>query len=390
MQEGKRYTALIVDDSVMNREILKEILEDELEIVEIDNGQDACEFMINHSNDLNIVILDLVMPGMDGFEVLKFMKYKHLSDTLPVIMISADSDGSNIEKAFDLGVIDFLSRPFSERIVTRRVMTTIRLFKRQKELVDELDRQYKADDMRIDDLTGLDYKQTFLNKVYTHLKGNPNDKLLMIAIDIDHFKLFNNYYGWENGDEYLRMIARYLKEFTQRYGGLAGYLGGDDFALLAPDKRTELLSFANHIWKGKELAHYEVGFAPKVGIYEIQDPTETVGSIYDHAKIALENIKDDYTKRISWYDHLMFQNVRDEFELLVDIKRGVAAEEFTFFVQPKVNMLTGKIVGGEALVRWLHKDKGMVSPGVFIPVLEKNGFISQVDKMVWKQTARWL
>ena len=225
MQENKRYTALIVDDSEMNREILKEILADELNIIEIDNGKDACEYMMNHSGELNIVILDLVMPGMDGFEVLKFMKYKHLLDTLPVIMISADSDGTNIERAFDLGVIDFLSRPFSERIVTRRVMTTIRLFKRQKELVDELDRQYKVDDMRIDDLTGLDYKQTFLNKVYTHLKGNPGDDLLMIAIDVDHFKLFNNYYGWEMGDRYLQLIAKYMKEFVQRYGGLAGYLG---------------------------------------------------------------------------------------------------------------------------------------------------------------------
>lgn len=389
MQENKRYTALIVDDSEMNREILKEILADELNIIEIDNGKDACEYMMNHSGDLNIVILDLVMPGMDGFEVLKFMKYKHLSDTLPVIMISADSDGTNIEKAFDLGVIDFLSRPFSERIVTRRVMTTIRLFKRQKELVDELDRQYKVDDMRIDDLTGLDYKQTFLNKVYTHLKGNPNDRLLMIAIDVDHFKLFNNYYGWEKGDRYLQTIARYMKEFVQRYGGLAGYLGGDDFALLVPKRRDELDRFARGLWNSPELAEYEVGFAPKFGIYEIQDTTEAVGSIYDHAKIALENIKDDYTARVSWYDHSMFQNVRDEFELLVDIKRGAAAGEFTFFVQPKVSMTTGKIVGGEALVRWMHKDKGMVSPGVFIPVLEKNGFISQIDKMVWDAVAKW-
>ncbi len=390
MQENKRYTALIVDDSEMNREILKEILADELNIIEIDNGKDACEYMMNHSGELNIVILDLVMPGMDGFEVLKFMKYKHLSDTLPVIMISADSDGSNIERAFDLGVIDFLSRPFSERIVTRRVMTTIRLFKRQKELVDELDRQYKVDDMRIDDLTGLDYKQTFLNKVYTHLKGNPNDDLLMLAVDIDHFKLFNNYYGWEKGDRYLQLIAKYMKEFVQRYGGLAGYLGGDDFALLVPKKRQELMMFGNMVWESPELAEYEVGFAPKVGIYEIKDTTEPVGSIYDHAKIALENIRDDYTKRISWYDHSMFQNVRDEFELLVDIKRGAAAGEFTFFVQPKVSMTTGKIVGGEALVRWMHEEKGMVSPGVFIPVLEKNGFISQIDKMVWEAVAKWL
>ncbi len=389
MQGNKRYTALIVDDSEMNREILKEILMPELDVVEKDNGEEACEYMINHSNEINIVILDLVMPGMDGFGVLKFMKYKHLIDILPVMMISADSDGSNIEKAFDLGVIDFLSRPFSERIVLRRVMTTIRLFKKQKELVDELDRQYRADDMRIDDLTGLDYKQTFFNKVYTHLRSHPNDKLLMIAIDIDHFKLFNNYYGWETGDQYLKLIAKYMKEYTQRYGGFAGYLGGDDFALLSPVKRAELMRFARKVWEHPMLKDFEVGFGPKVGVYEIQDTAESVASIYDHAKIALENIKDDYSQRISRYEHSMEEKVRDEFELLVDIKRGIKEEEFIFYVQPKVDMKSGKIVGGEALVRWKHKDKGLVSPGVFIPVLEKNGFISQVDKVVWQNVAKW-
>lgn len=390
MQGNKRYTALIVDDSEMNREILKEILAADLDIVEMDNGGDACEYIINHSNQIHIVILDLVMPGMDGFGVLKFMKYKHLIDVLPVIMISADSDGTNIEKAFDLGVIDFLSRPFSERIVLRRVMTTIRLFKKQKELVDELDRQYRADDMRIDDLTGLDYKQTFFNKVYSHLRNYPNDRFLMIAIDIDHFKLFNNYYGWEVGDEYLKLIATYMKEYTQHHGGFAGYLGGDDFALLSPVKHAELMRFARKVWNHPMLKDYEVGFGPKVGVYEILDTSEPVASIYDHAKIALESIKDDYAQRVSRYEHSMEQKVRDEFELLVDVKRGIKDEEFISYVQPKVDMKSGKIVGGEALVRWHHKEKGLVSPGVFIPVLEKNGFISQVDKVVWENVAKWL
>lgn len=390
MPDSKNYTALIVDDAVMNREILKEILSDELNIIEMDNGQDACDYMMNHSKELSIVILDLIMPGMDGFEVLKFMKFKHLIDDLPVVMISADSDGTNIERAFDLGVIDFLSRPFSERIVKRRILTTIRLFKRQKELVEELDRQYKADDMRIDDLTGLDYKQTYFNKVYTHLKGNPNDRLLMIAIDIDHFKLFNNYYGWEKGDEYLKLIAKYLKEFAQRYGGLAGYLGGDDFALVCPYKRAELITYFDMVANDPQVKDYEVGFSPKIGICEITNPNESVAALYDHAILALESTKGDYSKQIAWYDAAMVQDVKDEYELLVDIQRGIRSQEFIFYIQPKVDMVSGRIVGGEALVRWLHKDKGLISPMVFIPVLEKNGFISQLDEYVWESVASWL
>lgn len=390
MQDTRNYTALIVDDAVMNREILKEILSDELNIIEMDNGQDACDYMMNHSSELSIVILDLIMPGMDGFEVLKFMKFKHLIDELPVVMISADSDGTNIERAFDLGVIDFLSRPFSERIVKRRILTTIRLFKRQKDLVTELDRQYKADDMRIDDLTGLDYKQTFFNKVYTHLKSNPHDRFLMVAIDIDHFKLFNNYYGWEKGDEYLKLIAKYLKEYAQRYGGLAGYLGGDDFAMVCPYKKYELRAYFERALNDPVIKNYEVGFSPKIGVCEIIDPNESIAALYDHAILALESTKGDYSRQLAMYDASMVQDVKDEYELLVDIQRGIRSQEFIFYIQPKVDMITGRIVGGEALVRWLHKDKGLISPMVFIPVLEKNGFISQLDEYIWEAVASWL
>ena len=385
----KKYKALIIDDSEMNREILKEILSDEMEIVEIDNGEDACDYMMGHATELNIVILDLVMPGMNGFEVLKFMKYKHMMEVLPVIMISADNDEYNIERAFDLGVIDFVFRPFSERIVLRRVLTTINLFKRQRELISVIDTQYRVDDGRTDDLTGLDYKQTFFNKVYTHFKSNPNDRLLMIAIDIDHFKLFNNYYGWERGDQYLKKIARLMREFIQINGGMAGYLGGDDFALLCPNKKEELKKFYDRVVKSGQLSEYQVGFSPKIGIYEIDDNMEAVGSIYDHATIALDDTKGDYTKNVAWYDKSMYQDVKDEYELLVDVQRGIRDGEFTFYVQPKVNMLDGRIVGGEALVRWIHKDKGMVSPGVFIPALEQNGFISNIDQIVWDNVAAW-
>ena len=385
----KKYKALIIDDSEMNREILKEILSDEMDIVEIDNGEDACDYMMNHSSELNIVILDLVMPGMNGFEVLKFMKYKHMMDSLPVIMISADNDEHNIERAFDLGVIDFVFRPFSERIVLRRVLTTISLFKRQKELISVIDTQYRVDDLRTHDLTGLDYKQAFFNKVYTHLKSHPNDKLLMIAIDIDHFKLFNNYYGWERGDKYLKKIAELMKKFIQRHGGMAGYLGGDDFVLLCPDKREDIRQFYESVIKSGQLAEYQVGFSPKIGIYEIDDNMQAVASIYDHALIALDDTKGDYSKNVAWYNKSMYQDVKDEYELLVDVQRGLRDQEFTFYIQPKVNMIDGRIVGGEALARWIHKDKGLVAPGAFIPALEQNGFISHIDRVVWDNVAAW-
>lgn len=391
METIKRHKVLVIDDSFTNREILKDILKDEIDVVEFDNGKEAVAYLMDHFYDMDLVLLDLVMPEMNGFEVLEFMKKKHMIDYLPVIMISADDEERNVEYAFDLGAIDFISRPFSERIVLRRVLTTISQFEKQKELISQIDRQFKADDQRVDELTGLDFKQSFYDKVYTHLQNSAQDSLWMVAIDIDHFKLFNNFYGWEKGDQYLKVLGRYLKEFTRRHGGIAGYLGGDDFAVLCPKNRSVLDDLKKRIQTDIDKEkNFGIGFGPKFGFYEIEDATESVEKIYNNAVIALSTISGDYTRHIAWYDKDMAGQLQTEYELLSDIRRGVEEKEFIAFLQPKVDMRTGQVVGAEALARWYHKDKGLVSPGTFVPVLENTGFVSTVDKVIWKYTLDWM
>lgn len=387
----KEHRALIIDDAYSNREILKDILKDEVEVVEFDNGKDALDYLMDHFYDLDIVLLDLVMPGMNGFEVLEFMRRKHMTDYLPVIMISADDEERNMEYAFDLGAIDFIARPFSERIVLRRVLTTISLFEKQKDLISQIDMQFKPDDQKIDELTGLPYKQNFYNKVHSHLLSSGNTKLYMVAIDIDHFKLFNNFYGWEKGDQYLRLMGRFLNEFTRRHGGIAGYLGGDDFAVLCPNKTAAMKELEKKMMQdAKRHRIVGVGFGPKFGFYEIENNADSVEKIYNNAVIALDSISGDYTKHVAWYDAQMLGKVQNEFELLSDIRRGMEENEFVFYMQPKVNMDTEEVVGAEALARWNHHDKGLLSPAVFIPIMEKNGFVSSIDYRIWKNVVEWI
>lgn len=391
METVKRHRVLVIDDSMTNRAILRDILHDEIDVVEFDNGKDAVAYLMNHFYELDLVLLDLVMPEMNGFEVLEFMKRKHMINYLPVIMISADDEERNVEYAFDLGAIDFISRPFSERIVLRRVLTTISLFEKQKELISQIDRQFKADDQKVDELTGLDYKQTFYDKVYTHLQNSGGEALWMVAIDIDHFKLFNNFYGWEKGDQYLKVLGRYLKDFTRRHGGIAGYLGGDDFAVLCPKNRSVLDDLKRRIQADMDKdKDFGIGFGPKFGFYEIENPYESVEKIYNNAVIALSTISGDYTRHIAWYDKDMAGQLQTEYELLSDIRRGVEEKEFISFLQPKVDMRTKKVVGAEALARWYHKEKGLVSPAAFVPILENTGFVSTVDKVIWKYTLDWM
>ena len=127
---------LIVDDSEMNRMILSEILKDEFEIVEAKNGEECLDLICKKDSGISLVLLDIVMPVMDGFEVLEYMNEQHILEKIPVIMISSDDSVASIRQAYDHGVSDFISRPFDASIVHRRVLNTIKLYAKQRRLVD--------------------------------------------------------------------------------------------------------------------------------------------------------------------------------------------------------------------------------------------------------------
>ena len=131
--EGKQ-TILIVDDSEMNRAILADMLGGEFNIIEAENGKEGVSMLQAHSAEISLVLLDIVMPEMDGFGVLNLMNKYHWIEDIPVIMISAERGSSHIERAFELGITDFISRPFDALIVHRRVVNTILLYAKQKKL----------------------------------------------------------------------------------------------------------------------------------------------------------------------------------------------------------------------------------------------------------------
>ena len=390
MEAAKRYRVLVVDDSMINRQILRDILDDRAEVIEVEDGKQACDYIMEHFYDINIVLLDLIMPGMNGFDVLEFMRKKHMTDYLPVIMISSDNDERNIEHAFDLGAIDFISRPFMDRIVLRRVMTTIALFEKQKELVKRVDKQFVADDRKIDELTGLDFKDTFFDNAQTLIRNHSREKMWMVAIDIDHFKLFNNFYGWDHGDNYLRILGQYLRDFVRQHGGAAGYLGGDDFAVLCPDKTRAVGSIEEGMAHEMDVYDLDIAFRVKVGLYEIVDTSEDARAIYEKALIALDSVSGDYARHVAAYEPSMGSQPTDEYSFLADVKRGLDAGEFIYYLQPKVDLTSQEVAGAEVLIRWNHEKQGIISPGRFMPLLEETGFVSMVDRRIWQDVIRFM
>lgn len=239
-------------------------------------------------------------------------------------------------------------------------------------------------------LTGLYFTKAFFKRVEEYLLQSAAEPWCMIAIDIEHFRLFNKIYGREEGDKLLVEIAETLSEFCRVHGGLAGYLSGDNFAVLVPNEDAKIEELFEKVTAVVKSRSNTMGFLPAFGICPIDDISMPAATMYDRATLALSNVIGNYLQRSCTYTSDMEEKVEEEIKLLAEIQEGLAKEEFTFFVQPQCDISTGKIVGGESLVRWKHGTKGMISPGVFIPVLEKNGFIASLDRYVWERVCKWL
>ncbi|MEG2369047.1 MAG: EAL domain-containing protein [Raoultibacter sp.] len=241
-----------------------------------------------------------------------------------------------------------------------------------------------------DALTGLYNTLAFLDEATQRLTENPSEQFDVLYIDIDHFKIFNEWHGRDAGDRLIKSLSNHLATLRDEHQGIAGYFGGDDFALLLPRKTVtqELLTEIVQL----STADFEdsIGFLPVVGICEIDDNTADCWTLCDHALTALNSIKGNYTTRIAYYDNTMTQRLEQEPKILLEVQRALKNREFVLYWQPKCNALNNKIVGLEALVRWEHPERGFVMPGEFIPLLEKSGFIASLDLYVWEEACRTL
>lgn len=391
MGKEKKYSVLVVDDSDINRDILNTILSADFKIYEATDGIQALEIMRDSRKKIDLCLLDIMMPRMDGYEVLSVMNKEHLIDYIPVIVISGEQEADKVEKTYDLGALDYILKPFEPRIVRRRVLATVMLFEKQRELSYKLKAQMEENSRNVDEKTGLlSYASFFYACDKLIESGKIVEDYFMVAIDIEHFRLFNDWFGREEGDIYLQELADCLKEYTAGTRAICGYLGGDNFALFAPYNIGLIEQIQERIIDMLEKYGQSIGFGPMYGIFEVRDSLYDAQLMYDNAVTAMSDIPGNYHNRIAIYDPRLLKKTGDELIMLSDVQRGMDAKEFRFFLQPKVNMLNGKIVGAEALVRWAHRTKGLISPGKFVPILEDNGFITNLDRYIWEEVCKWL
>lgn len=244
----------------------------------------------------------------------------------------------------------------------------------------------------INPLTGLYYNKVFFQMLGERLQSIEPDTYVLIAVDIEHFRLFNRFFGREAGDQILITVADRLKEIQQKYAGLAGYLGGDNFCILMPDDEELIHNLQKSIIKVINNWSGSVGFLPGFGIYRINGTEESAMGMYDRATLALSYVYGNYDDRIKYYEPDMVTSIEEEITIVTEAQEGIENHEFRIYVQPQCD-ISGeqtRIVGAECLVRWFHDGKEVMGPGRFVPVLEKNGFISELDRFVWRQACIWL
>jgi len=223
---GARQRLLIVDDQSGNIRVMAEALRDDYDLYFATSGAKALEIMA--VNEIELVLLDVVMPEMDGFEVCRRMKNDERTMHIPVIFVTAREEAADEARGFDVGGVDYITKPINPAIVRARVRTHLEL-KRARDLLERL--------ASIDGLTGIANRRQFDAFIEQEWKrATRNGSWFSLAlIDVDEFKKYNDTYGHARGDECLRSIARAMLAVARRPSDLAARYGGEEFALVLPD-----------------------------------------------------------------------------------------------------------------------------------------------------------
>lgn len=240
-----------------------------------------------------------------------------------------------------------------------------------------------------DSLTGLYLKNVFFQKVEEYIAEHPEEELMLWSCDIQGLRFVNEKYGMEMGDQVICAVA----EKGSRFEGFlfGGRIGGDKFCSLLKDMHTDFSVVNRSLIEEYDTKLPVPNIAVKNGVYHIKKKdTLSAHALYVRTVLALQSIKNSYSTRIVEYNDSMRKELLDSRQIEADAKNALKNNEFRVFLQPKIELAKNRVAGAEALVRWIHPELGFMSPGVFIPIFEKNGFIKQLDFWIWEEVCRTL
>ena len=373
-----RKQILIVEDNRLNRALLSEILSGEYRVLEAENGQEALDLLHNGETDIALILLDVMMPVMDGFTFLDRLRQEGALAMIPVIVTTQSDREADEIAALEHGATDFVPKPYRPQIILHRVASLISL-RENAAMVNQF---------RYDRLTGLYSKEFFYQNAQKIMRAHPEREYTIICSNIENFKLYNDVFGQQAGDRLLKEIAGMFRVLAGETA-LCGRFNADRFLLLLSEEKRGG-DYARFAAMGQKTFGRLRNIVMKWGVYEVTDDTVPVEKMCDRALLAADSIKGQYNVHYAVYDDALRSKLLREQEITECMEEALREEQFQVYLQPKFSLLDDRLAGAEALVRWIHPEMGFLSPGVFIPLFEKNGFITQLDQYVWEKTCALL
>lgn len=514
-----KRTLLAVDDAEINRKILSKLFSNDFDVLEACDGKEALDIINEHDGNIDIVVLDIIMPEFDGFYFLEKVKETKFS-SIPVVIATTDNSPEAENRLLDLGATDLIYKPFNPQNAVKKVNAILARYEAENQRIKStatsleehhtivmrqtntfsaeynfitgktfIDPDYsnyvhrdfcnidifdpttmigliyrpdldavisflnlgdihetiqKYINIRIltenniyewfrlaltihiengvktrailtfnninnemeaikkleifssiDRLTKIPNRNTFVEKTQSIIESNPDIKFAIVRFDIESFKIINQLFGTSEGDSILKFIAVKLQEIIEPIkNGTYCRITSDLFAFSIPYESEELLnSIIDTLVAAVKMYPLNFDITLSFGIYIAENSEYSVRHMLDRAGVAQKSTKNNYKSHVSYFDEALREQEEIEITIVSEMKRALENGEFKIYLQPKVDMRTGEIIGSEALVRWVHPEKGLISPRSFIPIFENNGFITELDYYIFatvsKQLDKW-
>jgi diguanylate cyclase (GGDEF)-like protein len=397
--EPAKPRILVVDDIEDNRAILtRRFVRWGYEVVEANDGFSALELIEQQNFDL--VLLDIVMPEIDGLEVLRRIRKTYGPNSLPVIMVTAKAENKDVAEALGLGANDYLTKPVDMTVARARVETQLArraaeqaLLETNRRLEKEIAEHRQSEALirhmaRHDALTGLGNRVLFREQLTRHLRAPEarSGTLTVFAVDVDGFKLVNDTLGDPIGDQLLIHVAERLRASFPEPDGVSR-LGADAFgvardALTREQAALVASDIVSTLSTPYDLEGHEVTVTCSVGVTLAATGEAEANFLLRSAEMALHHAKAEGCGGIRFFKPEMNARAQAQRHLEIDLRKASAANEFEVYYQPLFSVSKRAISGFEALLRWRHPIRGMVSPAEFIPLAEQTGVIVPLGEWV--------